>query len=97
MSSSETGLVNQYLAEVQKIATKAIDGSDVNAQLNACIDAAIDHFRVVVGSDPMSTLENFIGQLKFQAGIAEASQPKFADVLRRAAELASRASTTPDN
>lgn len=96
MSNSEHGLVNQYLTRVCQLAVRAQNGEDIAVELLIAVREAQDHFLLVKDSNPASTLESFIGQLRFKADRVDPSQPVYAETLRRASSLASRASTEPD-
>lgn len=94
MSSPEVGLAGQYLTRVHQLATQAQAGQNVDTELNAVVNEAIDHFAIIF--NPAATLEYFISQLKFNADLVHESQPIHAEALTRAATIAARASTEPD-
>ncbi len=93
MSNSEHGLVDQYVTRICQLAVRAEGGEDVRSEVAAAVGEAQEHFLAVVDSDPATTLESFIGQLRFKADMVHPSQPRYAETLRAASELASQAST----
>ena len=93
MDGMDISLVNQYLTRVGQLAVKAQDGIDIAAELGKTVAEAVDHFAVVY--NPAAQLDGFIDQLKFSAEILREKSPAHADVLLRAAAMASRASNGP--
>ena len=93
MRNSEKGLVDQYVTTICQLAVRADAGEDVRTEVATAVRQAQDHFLAVVGSDPATTLESFIGQLRFRAELVHQSQPQYAATLSKAAEIAGQAST----
>ena len=94
MSDVDTGLVDQYLTRIHQLAVKEQAGEDIGVALGTAVVEAVDHFAKVF--NPVAQLEYFIGQLKFNADLILASQPAHANVLLRAAEMASHANAQPE-
>ncbi|MCC8363847.1 hypothetical protein LK996_12260 [Lysobacter sp. A6] len=85
--------MSKYVERVCQIAAASRPEKEMRAEVARTVADAQDHFLKVAGSDPASTLENFIGQLRFKASLAnEDANPGYADVLRLAADEAARAS-----
>jgi hypothetical protein len=94
MSDLDTGLVNQYLTRIHQLAVKEEAGEDIRVALGNVVAEAVDHFAKVF--NPGAQLDYFIGQLKFNAELFVVSQPAHADVLQRAAEMASHVNAQPE-
>jgi hypothetical protein len=90
----DIGLVNLHLTRVNQLAVRAQRGEDIASELGAAIAEAVDQFALVF--NPAAQLDGFIGQLRFSAEQVHGTQPEYADVLLKAAAMASHASTGPE-
>ena len=89
----DIGLVGQHLTRINQLAVRAQEGEDITNELGAAVAEALEQFALVF--NPSAQLDGFIGQLRFGADQVHGTQPSHADVLRKAAAMASRASTEP--
>lgn len=86
MSTHEEGLIEQYLHQIRALAVRAECGEDVATAVEAVLDEAVKHFRIVKSSDPQANLSAFKGKLKFNAELAHPSQSSFKKTLQYAIE-----------
>ncbi len=90
MYDANPELVAKHLSIIRHLASEFKNGNNGDAEFSRAIADAIDFFALVY--NPGAQLEHFISQLKFMAE----QHPESADVLLRAASVASRASTEPE-
>jgi len=86
MNTHEEGLIEQYVHEIRAQAVRAERGEDVVTAVQAVLDRAVEHFRLVKSSDPQANLLAFKSKLKLTAELAHASQPNFKKSLEYAFE-----------
>ncbi len=86
MSDHEIGLIDQYVHQIQALGVRAEDREDVISAVDAVVAKAVEHFRIVVSSDPQANLSAFKRRLAMTAEIAHASQPAFKGTLQHAAD-----------
>lgn len=82
-------LINFHVARITEIAGR-VQEEPVSEMLESAMNETIDSFSRVW--NPLAQLERFIEQLRLQSELMEDEVPAIADILNRAADMATRAS-----
>ena len=82
--TTEPGLIDTYVVQLDHIATKAQNGSDIGTEVSEVVQKAADHFAALETSSELGNLRAFRGQLGIRAMATHPSMPKYRDTLERA-------------
>lgn len=81
MANVEQGLIQQYVSEIQALTVKAYHGEDVKVRVQDSVGRAVEHFKIVVGSDAKANVAAYRGRLKLSADLTHESQPAVRETL----------------
>lgn len=87
MANVEEGLIQQYVDEIRVLSVKAYDGEDVKVRVQDSVGRAVEHFKIVVGSDARANVAAYRGRLKLSADLTHESQPAVRETLLYAASV----------
>lgn len=81
MANIEEGLIRQYVDEIQALSVKAYGGEDVKVRVQDSVGRAVEHFKIVVGSDAKANVAAYRGRLKFYCDTVHESQQAVRETL----------------
>lgn len=83
----EEGLVRIYVEKIASLGVKALEGGEVEREVNATVEKAAAHFSDVKTSTELGNLERFSGLLSVFATSTHGSQPLYRNTFELAKTL----------